>query len=50
MVSKAEDENAMVCTVVNPSQQTSTLQMPREKFAASKLLYADGGFDPVHKK
>lgn len=46
---KAEDENGIVCTVVNPSQQTATLQMPVKNFKQSKLLYADGGFNPAIK-
>jgi hypothetical protein len=46
---KAEDEKGVVCTVVNPSQQISTLQLPIKDFTASKLLYADGGFDPIIK-
>ena len=46
---KAEDENGIVCTVVNPSQQTVTLQMPVKISGHSKLLYADGGFTPVIK-
>ncbi|MBV9963533.1 MAG: hypothetical protein JO072_14915 [Parafilimonas sp.] len=46
---KAEDKNGVVCTVVNPSQQTATLTMPVENTNQSKLLYADGGFTPVIK-
>ncbi|MEP6950025.1 MAG: hypothetical protein ABI863_12145 [Ginsengibacter sp.] len=46
---KAEDENGIVCTVVNPSQQTVTLQMPVTIPGQSKLLYADGGFTPAIK-
>ena len=46
---KAEDKNGVVCTVVNPSQQTATLQMPVENIKQSKLLYADGGFNPIIK-
>jgi hypothetical protein len=46
---KAEDKNGVVCTVVNPSQQTAALQMPVKNFKESKLLYADGGFRPTIK-
>jgi hypothetical protein len=46
---KAEDEKGIVCTVVNPSQQTATIKMPVGNNKQSKLLYADGGFDPVKK-
>ncbi|HEY2726166.1 MAG TPA: hypothetical protein VGI61_03260, partial [Parafilimonas sp.] len=46
---KAEDKNGIVCTVVNPSQQTATLTMPVENIKQSKLLYADGGFTPIIK-
>src|SRR5450432_2917875 len=46
---KAEDENGIVCTVVNPSQQTVTLPMPVKIPGQSKLLYADGGFTPAIK-
>ncbi len=46
---KAEDKNGVICTVVNPSQQTATLQMPVENIRQSKLLYADGGFNPTIK-
>jgi hypothetical protein len=46
---KAEDDKGIVCTVVNPSQQTATLKLPVENNKQSKLLYADGGFDPIIK-
>jgi hypothetical protein len=46
---KAEDETGVVCTVVNPSQQTATLKMPVENGRQSRLLYADGGFTPIIK-
>lgn len=46
---KAEDENGTICTVVNPSQQTATLEMPVKNSKKSKLLYADGGFNPIIK-
>jgi hypothetical protein len=46
---KAEDENGVVCTVVNPSQEMATLPMPVKNIKQSKLLYADGGFNPVIK-
>ncbi len=46
---KAEDENGIVCTVVNPSQHTVALQIPVKTSGQSRLLYADGGFTPVIK-
>lgn len=47
---KAEDKNGIVCTVVNPSQQMIILELPVKNFHTSKLLYADGGSDPVINK
>lgn len=46
---KAEDDKGIVCTVVNPSQETATLKMPVKNIRQAKLLYADGGFTPVIK-
>jgi hypothetical protein len=46
---KAEDENGAICSIVNPSQQMITMQLPVTKGALAKLLYADGGFKPVIK-
>ena len=47
---KAEDDKGIVCTVVNPSQQTATLKMPVKNIRQAKLLYADWRLYTGYKK
>jgi hypothetical protein len=36
-----------VCTVVNPSQAISTIELPVTDTSGARILYADGGYRPV---
>ncbi len=44
---KASTEKGIACTVVNPSQQTSTIELPIAYHGAARILYADGGYKPA---
>jgi hypothetical protein len=46
---KSSDSRGIVCTVINPSQQTATIELPASMVSRSKILYADGGFKPTIK-
>ncbi|HTD39956.1 MAG TPA: hypothetical protein VK671_04995 [Mucilaginibacter sp.] len=43
---KASDTKGVVCTVVNPSQEMATIELPVDMHT-SKVLYADGGYHPA---
>jgi hypothetical protein len=43
---KSTDAKGTVCTVVNPSQEMATIELP-VGIGPSKILYADGGYKPV---
>jgi len=44
---KSTSPNGTVCTVVNPSQQIATINLPVDGATTSYILYADGGYIPV---
>ncbi len=44
---KAEGINGSVVTVVNPSQNMASIELPVDSFTKSAVIYADGGFKPV---
>jgi len=46
---KSSSSNGIVCTVVNPSQQTAAMVLPVEMASKAKILYADGGYKPSIK-
>lgn len=43
---KSSDTKGVVCSVVNPSQEMATIELPADA-PHSKILYADGGYQPV---
>jgi hypothetical protein len=43
----ASGQKGTVCTVVNPSQQVATLELPVDVKVKSAVMYADGGFKPM---
>jgi hypothetical protein len=45
---KAAGQKGSVCTVVNPSQQIATIELPVSS-SSSKILYCDGGYKPSIK-
>jgi hypothetical protein len=44
---KSSTSKGTVCTVVNPSQEIATIELPAGTFNKSKILYADGGYKPI---
>ena len=46
---KSSNSKGAVCTVVNPSQQTATMELPVVMTSKAKILYADGGYKPSIK-
>ena len=46
---KSSTKTGIVCTVVNPSQEIATVELPVGMVSKSMILYADGGFKPSIK-
>src|SRR6202000_2638176 len=46
---KSSSPKGTVYTVVNPSQEIATIELPAGTFNKSKILYADGGYKPTIK-
>jgi hypothetical protein len=46
---KSSGKKGIICTVVNPSQETTKIILPANA-PASKILYADGGYKPILKR
>jgi len=46
---KSSTAKGEVCTVVNPSQQILTFELPVAQSSKAKILYADGGYRPTLK-
>jgi hypothetical protein len=44
---KTEAINGTVCTIVNPLQAVATVELPIEDPSKSRILYQDGGFQPM---
>ena len=43
---KSTSAKGTVCTVVNPSQQITTMELPAGTLSKSRILYTDGGYKP----
>ncbi len=46
---KASVKNGAVCTVVNPSQAITIIELPVVEYMKSSIIYSDSGFIPVLK-
>jgi len=46
---KSSTAKGILCTVVNPSQQTVTMELPANSSSNGYVLYADGGYKPSIK-
>ena len=46
---KSSSSKGTVCTVVNPSQSITIMELPVNSFNKTNILYADGGYKPTIK-
>jgi hypothetical protein len=44
---KSSGSKGTVCTVINPSQSIAIMELPVNSFNKTKILYADGGYEPT---